>query len=131
MTYILRQIHHRPVQEAKKQLLFSPKLRAKDVLYALKSFEQKAIEQTRLTSEDMFIDQAWVVRDYFGRKRSFASRGRLRILKLPHVRISFVLRGKQTQDRRIKDAAAKEDARKPWVALKNRALPRTSRVYTW
>ncbi|KAF7720562.1 hypothetical protein EC973_007445 [Apophysomyces ossiformis] len=131
---IARQIRNLPVDEAIKQLEFSPKRSAKKILHNLAFARKNAQDQKNM--ENLVIAQAWVGKGLSRKRARFHGRGQFGIMHDKKAHMKFILKeatpaeeGTKASKRNIRGW---KETKKVWTPLvENRPIYNAKSFYNW
>ncbi|KAJ8656118.1 hypothetical protein O0I10_008131 [Lichtheimia ornata] len=134
LNMLARQIRNMPVDEAIKQMEFSPKRTAKKIMHNLAFARKNAKDQFGM--ENLVVAQAWVGKGRYIKRIRPHGRGQFGIMHHPEAHIKFLLKEAPSND--VEDKASRrnirgwKESRKVWTPLKeDKPIYNPKAFYNW
>ncbi|KAF0420922.1 ribosomal protein L22 [Gigaspora margarita] len=136
LRFLANQIAGKPINEAIKQMEFSPKKASKKIMNSLITARDHAWRYKMMDADNVYIDQAFVGKGLYRKKPNYGARGRFSFLKIKKAHMKYVLKVKRPEmdlgigNKRI--AKTFKVKRKVWMPLiENKPIYNPPRFYNW
>ncbi|KAI9495949.1 ribosomal protein L22/L17 [Zychaea mexicana] len=135
LNMLARQIRNLPVDEAIKQMEFSPKRTARKIMHNLAFARKNAAEQKDM--QNLIVAQAWVGKGRYIKRIRPHGRGQFGIMHHKESHIKFLLEEAPQADQEAITASRRnirgwKDTKKVWTPLKeNKPIYNPKAFYNW
>ncbi|ORZ14662.1 ribosomal protein L22/L17 [Absidia repens] len=133
LNMIARQIRNLPVDEAIRQLQYSPKRSAKKILHNLAFAKKNAQEQKDM--KQLVVAQAWVGKGRFIRRVNPHGRGQFGLMQHKEAHMKFILKEASTtsdQKSNRRNVRGWKESKKVWTPLvENKPIYNPKPFYNW
>ncbi|KAI8137651.1 ribosomal protein L22/L17 [Fennellomyces sp. T-0311] len=135
LNMLARQIRNLPVDEAIKQMEFSPKRTARKIMHNLAFARKNATEQRQM--ENLVVAQAWVGKGRYIKRIRPHGRGQFGLMHHKEAHIKFLLEeapkaGEEAAKNARRNIRGWKDTKKVWTPLKeNKPIYNPKAFYNW
>ncbi|CAG8594453.1 1928_t:CDS:2 [Ambispora leptoticha] len=107
LTFLARQVAGKNLDEAIKQMEFSPKKASKKIMNSLITARDHAWRYKMMEPRRLYIEQAWVGKGVYRKRINYHSRGRFSLLKIKKAHMKYIIK----EGREDGSAKPKKDVR--------------------
>ncbi|RIA98532.1 ribosomal protein L22/L17 [Glomus cerebriforme] len=138
LRLLANQIARKPINEAIKQMEFSPKQASKKIMNSLVTARDHAWRYKAMDAEKCYIEQAWVGKGIYRKRPNYGARGRFSWLKIKSAHMKYIIKEKEPIEevegigKKRKLKGFNYEKKKVWTPLiENKPIYNPARFYNW
>ncbi|GBC07642.1 hypothetical protein RclHR1_00760012 [Rhizophagus clarus] len=138
LRFLANQIAGKPIDEAIKQMEFSPKKASEKIMNSLLTARDHAWRYKAMEPDKCYIEQAWVGKGLYRKKPNYGARGRISALKIKSAHMKYIIKEKEPVEevegigKKRKLKGFNYEKKKVWTPLiENKPIYNPMRFYNW